>query len=158
MADKHPYISSTAGLTKAIQHFRSSLPAKIDAAMFKKLDIAPKNESYLINILKFIKVIGEEGVPTTEARKIFSQHDDAGFAKEFSGLVESAYAELFSLHGEKAWQLDTDKLITFFRQSDQTSAVIGGRQATTFIALATFAGHAEMPGVRPAAILKTKKT
>jgi hypothetical protein len=43
MAEKHPYISGPGGLVKAIQQLRSSLPAKIDAFILKKLGIAPKN-------------------------------------------------------------------------------------------------------------------
>ncbi|MBS3919565.1 MAG: DUF5343 domain-containing protein [Deltaproteobacteria bacterium] len=75
MADKHPYMSGGGALVKAIQHLRRSLPTTIDAAVLKKIGLAPKNESYLINILQFIKVIKEDGTPTDEARSIFTQHD-----------------------------------------------------------------------------------
>ena len=158
MADKHPYISGTGGIVKAVQQFRNSLPGKIDASVLKKLGIAPKNESYLINILKFLKVIDDQGAPTAEARSTFSQHDDAAFAKKLGEMMKSAYTDLFSLHGEKTWALDANALITYFRQSDQSSAVVGGRQASTFQTLAAFAGHGEVPSAKPATPQKVKAT
>lgn len=51
---------------------------------------------------------------------------------------------MFALHGDGAWELDTDQLIGFFRGADQTSDVVGRRQASTFQALASFAGHGEV--------------
>ena len=100
MAEKHPYISGGGALVKAIQHFRNSLPATIDAAVLKKLGLASKNESYLINILQFIGVIAEDGIPTETARKVFTLHDDASFGKAFSEMLTKAYHDLFSLHGD----------------------------------------------------------
>lgn len=148
MADKHPYTSGPGALVKAIQQLRSSLPAKIDASILKKLGIAPKNESYLISVLKFLNVINDDGAPTADARATFTQHDDSNFGKKLSEMMKKAYSDLFSLHGDKAWDLDNSILVTYFRQSDQTSAVVGFRQATTFQILAAFAGHGEVPSAR----------
>jgi hypothetical protein len=145
MADKHPYMSGGGALVKAIQYLRKSLPATIDASVLKKLGLAPKNESYLINILQFIKVIKEDGNPTEEARSVFTQHDDAAFAKGFSAMVKKAYADLFSLRGDETWSLDQPTLVTYFRQSDRTSDVVGMRQATTFQTLAALSGRREEP-------------
>jgi hypothetical protein len=156
MAEKHPYVSGSGGLVKAIQQLRNSLPSKIDAYILKKLGIAPKNESYLINVLKFLSVIDDDGTPTDEARATFSQHDDSAFGKKLSEMMKKAYSELFGLHGEKAWNLDNNALVTFFRQSDQTSAVVGSRQAMTFQTLAAFAGHGEVPSARQSTPRKGK--
>jgi hypothetical protein len=145
MADKHPYMSGGGALVKAIQYLRKSLPATINASVLKKLGLAPKNESYLINILQFIKVIEEDGTPTDEARSVFTQHDDTAFAKGFSAMVKKAYTDLFSLHGDEAWSLEQPTLVTYFRQSDQTSDVVGTRQATTFQTLAALSGRREEP-------------
>jgi hypothetical protein len=125
MAEKHPYIAIGGVLTKAIQHFRRALPSTIDASVLKRLGLAPKNESYLINILQFVKVIKEDGSPTDEAQSVFSHHDDMAFAKAFCGMVKAAYSELFSLHGDKAWTLDQSALVTYFRQTGQTTAIVG---------------------------------
>ena len=157
MADKHPYTSGAGALVKAIQQLRSSLPTKIDASMLKKLGIAPKNESYLINVLKFLNVIDDDGVPTDEARTTFAQHDDSDFGKKLSEIIKKAYSDLFSLQGDKTWDLDKNALVTYFRQSDQTSAVVGSRQATTFQTLAAFAGHGEVPSVHQLTSRKGKK-
>jgi hypothetical protein len=58
-------------------------------------------------------------------------------------LVKAAYSDLFKLHGDDAWALDSGKLITYFRQTDQSSELVGTRQASTFRALVAYAGHAE---------------
>lgn len=156
MADKHPYMSGGGALLKAIQHLRRSLPGTIDSSVLKKLGLAPKNESYLISILQFIGVISEDGAPTTEARAIFTQHDDSVFAKKFSEMVKKAYVDLFKLHGDKAWTLEQASLVTYFRQTDQTSTVVGTRQATTFQALAAISGYSETPITRGSTTRKEK--
>jgi len=148
MASKHPYISGGGALLKAIQHLRNSLPPTIDAAVLKKLGLAPKNESYLLNILQFIGIIGDDGTPTASARKGFTQHDDSAFSKGLSDMLKPAYKGLFELHSEKAWNLDQAALVTYFRQTDQTSNVVGTRQATTFQTLASLAGHGDVPTTR----------
>lgn len=101
-------------------------------------------------MLQFIGVIDEEGKKTPEASKVFAHHKDDDFSKSFSELVNKAYSHLFELHGDGTWNLATDELITFFRQSDQTSAAIGKRQADTFRILASLAGHGELPASKAA--------
>jgi len=144
----HPYIGGTGAIVQAIAHLRRSFPATITADTLKKLGIAPKNESYLINILKFLTVIDAEGKRTDKAAKVFNLHDDAQFQKPFGQMAKDAYVDLFALHGETAWTLDTDSLITFFRQADQSSGIVGTRQANTFRTLAALAGHGEAPAPR----------
>jgi hypothetical protein len=147
LADKasHPYISGGGGVAAAINQFRKNFPATVTADTLKKLSIAPYNESYLINILRFIGAIDDDGNRTAAAQSVFSKHKDEEFHKAFEGLIKSAYKELFALHGEEAWKLDEDALISFFRNNDATSAVVGKRQAGTFEVLASFAGHGELP-------------
>ena len=144
----HPYIGGTGAIVQAVGHLRRSFPATVTADTLKKLGIAPKNESYLINILRFLTVIDAEGKRTDKAAKIFNLHDDAQFQKAFGQMVKDAYVDLFGLHGETAWALDTDSLITFFRQADQSSGIVGTRQANTFRTLAALAGHGEAPAPR----------
>jgi hypothetical protein len=144
----HPYIGGAGAIVQAIAHLRRSFPATVTADTLKKLGIAPKNESYLINILKFLTVIDAEGKRTDEAAKVFNLHDDVQFQKAFGQMVKDAYVDLFGLHGVSAWTLDTDSLITFFRQADQSSDIVGTRQANTFRTLAALAGHGEAPAPR----------
>lgn len=144
----HPYIGGTGAIMQAISHLRRAFPATVTAETFKKLGIAPKNESYLINILKFLAIIDAEGKRTDSAAKVFNLHDDAQFQKAFGQSVKDAYVDLFGLHGDSAWELDTDSLITFFRQTDQSSGIVGTRQANTFRTLAALAGHGEAPAPR----------
>lgn len=156
MADKHPYTSGSGGLVQAVNQLRNSFPSQVTADTLKKLGIAPNNETYIINILRFIEVIDDEGKKSSMAGGVFSKHDDSEFQPAFAELVETAYKELFSLHGQKAWELAPEKLISFFRNADQTSAIVGQRQATTFQTLAKLSGHGETPAVKTSKATGTK--
>lgn len=145
MADKHPYVSAPGNLIKVISHFRKSFPATITAETLKKLGFAPKNESYVLNVLRFLGLINEEGKKTETASKIFNLHDSPAFSQEFSKVVKKAYSDLFEHHADDSWALDLDSLITFFRSTDDTTAIVGKRQAATFQLLAAFSGHGDMP-------------
>jgi hypothetical protein len=141
----HPYISGPGNVAQMVTQLRKSFPSTISSETVKKLGLAPNNESYVISVLQFIGVIDSEGKKTPEAAKAFSHHKDEDFSAHFGALVQKAYSSLFELHGNDAWNLDSDELITFFRQSDQTSATIGGRQAGTFKVLAGLSGHGDVP-------------
>ena len=148
VTDKHPYISGAGNVAQAINHFRNSLPPTISADTLKKLGLAPNNESYLINILRFLGIIDAEGNRTGQATKVLANHSDSDFQAAFAELVKTAYSGLFQLRGDKAWGLDKDGLITYFRSADQTSAIIGQRQAATFQVLARLSGHGDSPEVK----------
>lgn len=143
MADKHPYVSGNGVLTQVLDHLRKSFPATLNADVLRKLGFAPKNESYIINTLRFLNLIAEDGTRTSEAQNAFVIHDDNSFREAFAAIVKGAYSDLFSLHGDGAWSLDQDKLITFFRQTDHSSQLVGGRQAGTFRALAAYSGQVD---------------
>jgi hypothetical protein len=144
MADKHPYVTSPGPLIQVVNHLRNTFPASLTADTLRKLGYAPKNESYIISTLRFLGVIDEDGNKTEPGGKTFSLHGDKDFQQGFERLVKEAYKGLFGLHGDKAWSLDTGQLITFFRQNDQSSAIVGKRQASTFMALAGIAGHRDI--------------
>jgi len=146
MADKHPYVSGSGPIFQIVAQLRKSFPAGgITADTLKKLGLAPNNESYVINTLRFVGVIDDEGKKTKEAGNVFSHHDDTAFQKSFSPMVKKAYSDLFTLHGDAAWKLDIDSLIQYFRSTDDTSAIVGRRQATTFQALSALSGYADVP-------------
>jgi len=165
MADKHPYVTGPGALVQVITHFRKSFPGTVDASTLQKLGFAPNNESYVLNVLRFLGLIDQEGKRTTEATKTFNLHEDDDFSKAFAALVSKAYTALFELHGDAAWDLDSNKLITFFRNQDETTAVVGKLQATTFRVLAAYSGHGDVPaskatgakGAKPTAKPSSKK-
>lgn len=142
---KHPYVASPGPLVKAFEQFRKSLPSSITAGTLKKLAIAPNNESYLLNTLRFLGLVNEEGERTDDARKLFTQHADEAFASSLATLVERAYTSLFELHGEHTWSLGKPDLVAFFRNEDESTAIVGERQAATFITLAALSGHGGKP-------------
>jgi hypothetical protein len=140
-----PYISGAGNVAQMIAQLRKSFPSAVSADTVKKLGIASNNESYVINILQFIGLLDTESKKTQLAGQIFSKHKDEEFAKALEVPVKGAYSALFELHGDASWALSDEDLITFFRQSDQTSDVIGRRQAAVFKILASLSGHGEVP-------------
>lgn len=145
MADKHPYVQAPGNLAQVISHLRKSFPTTMTAETLKKLGFAPKNESYVLNVLRFVALIDDAGKKTEAAGKVFSQHNDSAFQKQFAEVVKNAYTDLFELHGENAWTLGTEILVTFFRSTDHTTDLVGKHQARTFQVLAGFAGHQNIP-------------
>lgn len=145
----YPYVPSAGPLLKTLEHFRRKrVPDEINAEVLKKLGLAPKNESYVLNVLRFLGVIDAGDRADEEKSKIFVQHKEEAFASAFEELVQDAYQELFRLHGSEAWSLERQELVHFFRTSDSSSDVVGKRQAGTFIALAGLAGHGDVPQIR----------
>ena len=148
MASTYPYISGGGRIFKVIDHLRKSFPSTISSDTLKKLGLAPNNETYVINILKFLNIIDEEGKKTDKASLAFSQHENKEFSKKFGALVKDAYKELFNLHGDNSWTLGLNQLISFFRTEDQTSAIVGNNQARTFQSLSALSGYAELPTIK----------
>jgi hypothetical protein len=56
MADKHPYVPAQGYLVQMITHFRKSFPPTVTANTLKKLGLAPKNESYILNIFTLYRL------------------------------------------------------------------------------------------------------
>jgi len=140
----HPYTSSIGQLVQVVEYLRESFPGTFDAKTLQKLGLAAKNESYILNILRFVGIIDESGARLDDAHKVFTIHDDENFKKAFSNLVRKAYKDLFDLRGDATWTLDESALITYFRSTDKTSKVVGVRQARTFAALSSLSGHAKI--------------
>ena len=150
LPERHPYAPAPGGIAGAITHFRKSFPPNVTAETLKQLGIATKNESYVINVLRFIGAIDKDGNRTNKAETVFSHHDDGDFQKAFEELVKAAYGDLFDLHKDTAWGLSANKLIAFFRSKDKTTDLVGRRQAATFQLLAGFAGHGALPAAASA--------
>lgn len=144
MAQKFPYTPTTGALAQLVQQLRRSFPAVIDSGIIKKLSLAPNNENYLVNTLRFLGVIDDGGNRVREYQDTFKIADDAEFSEKFREIVQEAYKPLFDLHGDAAWSLERAKLLTFFRQSDDTSVVVGERQVGTFLTLADLSGKASI--------------
>ena len=153
----YPYTVTVPGLVGAIRQLRSVFPGQVNAATLKKWGIAPNNETYVVHVLRFLGIIDQDGNKQTEAAKVFVEHDDAEFAKKFSGLVRKAYSGLFEYFGEGAWTLDKDRLISFFRAEDDTSATVGARQANTFLTLAQLSGYGPPPAEPKSAPIRRSK-
>ncbi|WP_156366267.1 DUF5343 domain-containing protein [Agreia sp. Leaf335] len=142
----YPYTSGQGALVKAFEQFRKAFPPVLDASTLKRFNIAPANESYVINIYRFLGLIDDEGKKVDGTTDLFFHGEDE-FRSGLEGLIQTAYADLFADHGATAWDESRDTLATWFRVKDKTSDLIGGRQASTFLTLAALAGHGDP--VRP---------
>lgn len=137
----HPYISGPGNITQMIGFLRKNFPATVTSETVKKLGVAPNAESYVINALRFLGIIDEEGKRTEKGHETMAIHEDAAFAKAFGSLVRTAYKDLFDLRADAAWTMSKSELIGYFRSTDKTSELIGTRQAAVFQALRGLAGH-----------------
>jgi hypothetical protein len=137
----HPYISGAGNVTQMIGFLRKNFPATVTSDTVKKLGLAPKNESYVINVLQFLGLIDEQGKRTDDGHVVMTKHDESDFRSAFEAIVKSAYSDLFDLRSDEAWTMNKDQLVGYFRSADKTSDIIGGRQAGVFMALRELAGH-----------------
>jgi hypothetical protein len=143
VATAYPYVSSQSALVKAFEQFRKAFPPTIDAATLKRFSIAPANESYVINTFRFLGLIDDDGAKVDEVVDFF-YGDDSKFQQGLEAVIRSSYKALFDDHGEAAWEEGQAGLATWFRVTDKTSDLVGGRQANTFRSLAALAGHGEL--------------
>lgn len=145
MANKYPYVASAGPLMKVFEHLRRrTFPREFTAETLRKLGVAPKNESYVINVLRFLGVIDEEGKKVDDKASVFVQHKEEDFQQHFEALVRDAYEELFELHGDDTWNMDRASLAQFFRTADHSTEIVGTRQAGTFTFLAALSGRTEL--------------
>jgi Family of unknown function (DUF5343) len=142
----HPYISGAGNITQMIGFLRKNFPSTVTSDTVKKLGLASKNESYVINVLQFVGLIDEQGKRTEAGHEAMTKHDEGEFHVAFKAIVRTAYSDLFDLRGDDAWTMNKNELIGYFRTTDKTSDVIGGRQAGVFVALRELAGHATEQG------------
>ncbi|KAB2686570.1 hypothetical protein F9K82_19655 [Brucella pseudogrignonensis] len=130
-----------------IGFLRKNFPATITSETVKKYQLAPNNESYVINALQFIGLIDEEGKRTSRGHDVLLL-PEGQFEEAFETLVREAYSDLFQLRGDDAWTMLKSELTGYFRATDKTSDVIGGRQANVFQALRVLSGKEEAPPVK----------
>src|SRR4051794_7022996 len=60
MAGKYPYVQSPGAIQKMFAQMRRAVPNTINAGTLKKLNIAPNNESYVLNTLRFLGFLGDD--------------------------------------------------------------------------------------------------
>lgn len=143
MADKHPAVTTMTGLTQVLDQLKRTFPVTLNADVLKRLSLAPSNEGVVINSIRFLGLIDEENRRTELGHRVFTLHDEKEFQREFSKIIQNAYKDLFSYFGDATWDLEDARLITFFRQTDQSSELVGKRQARTFKTLASYAGKSD---------------
>ena len=143
MTASHPYISGAVNIRKIIDQLRSHFPATVTTETIQKFSIAPKNERSVINALRFINLIDSNGFKNDKNAKAFLHHKEEDFQNAFGKIVKEAYNKLFEDHGDDAWLLGIEDLVTFFRQVDATGASTGRRQANVFQMFATLSGKKE---------------
>lgn len=149
----YPYISGQGALIQTFVQLRKAVPPKIDAGYLRRFNLAPANESYVISILRFLGIIDEEG-NRIDARSEYLYGKEDAFRSGLESALRTAYSQLFDEMSD-ALQAERDDLTHWFRASDKTSALVGQRQASTFLTLAALAGYGEVPTARANTTRKT---
>jgi len=129
----------------------------MDAGYLQRFNIAPANESYVIGILKFLRLIDENGDRIEKNTDFFFGNDES-FRSGLEQAMRTSYSLLFDEMGDDAFETERDGLTHWFRAADKTSSLVGQRQASTFQTLAALAGHGEAPVARNSAPKKTAAT
>ena len=68
----HPYISGPGNVTQMIVFLRKNFPPTVSADTVRKLGLASKNESYVINVLQFLGLISEDGKRTEPGHEVMT--------------------------------------------------------------------------------------
>jgi len=144
----YPYSSGQTAVVQTFAQLRKGFPSKVDAGYLQRFGIAPANESYIISILRFLGLIDEEGNRREETTQYFYGGDEV-FKSGFEQRLRDGYSQVFGEMGDEALTADKTVMTNWFRGSDKTSALVGQRQASTFLTLIALAGHGEPPAVRP---------
>jgi len=119
----------------------------VDAGYLQRFNIAPKNESYVISVLRFLGLVDDDGNQISDVSDYFFGSDDS-FRAGLEANLRNAYRSLFDEMGEDALTAEQTALTHWFRQADKSSEVVGKRQAKTFQTLVALAGHGEVPRPR----------
>jgi hypothetical protein len=155
MPASYPYVNGSAALVTFLAKLRAAFPATVTVDTLKKMGLAAQNETYIINTLQFLGLIGEDGAKNAGAAKWFAGNAST-YASGMEAAIRSSYKDLFETHGDNAWVLPRADLVTFFRMSDGTSEIVGTRQAQAFEALAAQASKREtVPVTRASASTRT---
>ena len=144
----YPYSSGQTAVVQSFAQLRKGFPAKVDAGYLQRFGIAPANESYIISILRFLRLIDDDG-NRIEGETGYFFGGDAAFQPGLEATIRAAYPQLFDEMGDGALTAEKAALTNWFRAADKTSDLVGQRQAATFQTLTALAGHGEAPAVRP---------
>lgn len=141
-----PYTSGQGAITQTFAQLRKGGQSKIDSSYLQRFNIAPANESYVLSVLRFLGIIDEKGTRSDDASGYLFA-DDGAFMSGLEAAVRRSYSQLFDEMSD-ALQANRDTLTHWFRAVDKTSALVGQRQAATFLTLAALSGHGELPSTR----------
>lgn len=53
----YPYVSGAGAVAQTLDQLRKGFPNKVDAGYLQRFQIAPKNESYVLSVLRFLGLI-----------------------------------------------------------------------------------------------------
>jgi hypothetical protein len=112
-------------------------PAKINIALFKKLDLAKGKEGEAVYALRFLGLIDSVGTPTTEFDQLKQKYKGT-----MNRLVQEKYAELFSLLPPR--MINQSRLVKYFGLPVETAEY----QAKLLVWFCEQAGI-DLPNVEP---------
>lgn len=131
-----PPYGPVSPVTEVLEYYRKhELPQTFDRALLRGLEIAPNNESKVLNTLHWLGFIDEAGRPTTVFRRLQAS-DNEEFERVLRERLRAAYSEVYDhLDPTKA---SFDEIYRFFARTYSMS--LGNAMARLFVGLCQSAG------------------
>lgn len=138
----YPYVASPDKIPALFKKIGEiGIPKKFTNATLKSIGFTSSNDARLVNVVKFLGLTDQSGVPTplwTEFRK----HPKIAIAK----AVRTAYSDLFE-HYADANERDAEALRTYFSANSNLGSLAVGQMVQTFKAicrLGDFSDHKKL--------------
>lgn len=114
--DRRAPYAPISSLERFFERIRNlSVPEHVDQAYLQRLGVASNNEYALLSALKFLGIVDDRGRPTAAYHGLQSAD---GFQRALSGLVRSAYGQLFEMNAQ-GWS--AEELTDWFRMNSSPS-------------------------------------
>ncbi len=146
---KYPYTTVPGKLRDLFKKAPSmGRPDKVTVSWLKKAGWTSSNDPSMIPVLKFVGIVGSDGIPSELWDSLRVQ--DEGNRAKLASAIRQAYADLFSLYPD-AHRKDAEALRNFFRANTSAGEQAQTKMLQTFQVLAEFADFdAEAPSSTPA--------
>ncbi|MDD5012615.1 MAG: DUF5343 domain-containing protein [Candidatus Nanoarchaeia archaeon] len=133
-----PYLVAKPWILKAFEKFGKTRLDKIKRETIRNFNItSPGNESKLINAIKFLGIINDDGEINQEKYKIFSYSEEKK-KEELKKIIEESYKNLFN--DVDIQKMNFDDLKDYFTHKYNFSGVQAERASLIFIFLCDLSG------------------
>lgn len=150
MALTTAYMASVKNLGPILEAIKDAgVPPRFTNEFLKSLGFTSSNDRSVLNVLKGVGFLDQQGVPTERYRQF---RDKTESRKVLAQAMREAYADLF-LANQNAQQMPPDKIRGFFASTTDKGDRVVEQMASTFRALAQHADFSQAPSTREAPVV-----